>query len=192
MFKVADLVSLSSRQNCKKHVLKHNRPVQVWNKHESYIIPFFVCGIRDRLSVFGQCERLMSLHDHGHVSPLWGLLKNFNILGSTQHFGTLSFWYNPIKTLMVEILVRVFILKQRLIRWGSCSITILVLLDFSLTVKAATLIFIYGCGSAISSAKEGKSGLLIIWQRVSKLFEPRKRACISWKSLPYTHWTHIY
>ena len=32
------------------------------------------------------------------------------------------------------------------------------LLDFSLSVKAATLIFISGCGSAISSAKEGKSG----------------------------------
>ena len=31
------------------------------------------------------------------------------------------------------------------------------LLDFSLIVKAATLIFISGCGSAISSAKEGKS-----------------------------------
>ena len=39
----------------------------------------------------------------------------------------------------------------------------LLLLDFSLTVKAATLIFIPGCGSAISSAKEGKSGLFIIW-----------------------------
>ena len=35
-----------------------------------------------------------------------------------------------------------------------------VLLDFSLTVKTATLVFISGCGSAISSAKEGKSGLL--------------------------------
>ena len=34
------------------------------------------------------------------------------------------------------------------------------LLDFSLTVKAATLIFISGRGSAISSAKEGKSGLI--------------------------------
>ena len=33
-----------------------------------------------------------------------------------------------------------------------------VLLDFSLTVKAATLIFISGRGSAISSAKEGESG----------------------------------
>ena len=31
-----------------------------------------------------------------------------------------------------------------------------ILLDFSLTVKAATLIFISGRGSAISSAKEGK------------------------------------
>ena len=33
-----------------------------------------------------------------------------------------------------------------------------VLIDFSLTVKAATLIFISGRGSAISSAKEGKLG----------------------------------
>ena len=32
------------------------------------------------------------------------------------------------------------------------------LIDFSLTVKAATLIFISGRGSAISSAKGGKSG----------------------------------
>ena len=36
----------------------------------------------------------------------------------------------------------------------------IILLDFSLTVKAATLIFISGCGSAISSAKEGKSGFI--------------------------------
>ena len=34
----------------------------------------------------------------------------------------------------------------------------LILYDFSLTVKAATLIFISWCGSAILSAKEGKSG----------------------------------
>ena len=41
---------------------------------------------------------------------------------------------------------------------------LLLLLDFSLTVKAATLIFISGCGSAISSAKEGKYQVLfIIW-----------------------------
>ena len=33
-----------------------------------------------------------------------------------------------------------------------------ILLDFSLLVKAATLIFISGRGSAISFAKQGKSG----------------------------------
>ena len=33
-----------------------------------------------------------------------------------------------------------------------------VLIDFSLTLKAATLIFISERGSAISSAKQGKSG----------------------------------
>ena len=33
-----------------------------------------------------------------------------------------------------------------------------VLMDFSLTVKAATLIFISGRGSPISPAKEGESG----------------------------------
>ena len=36
----------------------------------------------------------------------------------------------------------------------------LVLIDVSLTVKAATLMFISGLGSAISSAKEGKSGFI--------------------------------
>ena len=36
----------------------------------------------------------------------------------------------------------------------------MVLLDISLTVKAATLIFISGRGSAISSALEGKSGFI--------------------------------
>ena len=54
-----------------------------------------------------------------------------------------------------------------------------VLLDFSLTVKAATSIFISGCGSAISSAKEGKSGFIYNLVKCYKLFEPRKRACIS-------------
>ena len=36
----------------------------------------------------------------------------------------------------------------------------MILLDFSLTVMAATLIFISGCGSAISSVKKGKSGFI--------------------------------
>ena len=35
-----------------------------------------------------------------------------------------------------------------------------VLTDFSLTVKVATLIFISGRGSAMSAAKEGKSGFI--------------------------------
>ena len=37
-----------------------------------------------------------------------------------------------------------------------------VLIEFSLTVKAVSLIFIYGRGSDIWSAKEGKSGLIYI------------------------------
>ena len=42
----------------------------------------------------------------------------------------------------------------------SLKLCILLLLDFSLTVKAATLIFISGRGSAFLSANEGKSGLI--------------------------------
>ena len=41
-----------------------------------------------------------------------------------------------------------------------CRVVLHVLIDFSLTVKAATLIFISRRGSAISSAKEGKSGFI--------------------------------
>ena len=37
---------------------------------------------------------------------------------------------------------------------------VIILIDFSLTVKAATLIIIYGCGLAILSAKEWKSGFI--------------------------------
>ena len=43
---------------------------------------------------------------------------------------------------------------------GNTNKIIDVLLDFSLTVKAATLIFISGRGSVISSVKEGKSGFI--------------------------------
>ena len=48
------------------------------------------------------------------------------------------------------------------------------LLDFSLTVKAATLIFISGCGLAISSAKQGKSGS--VYNLVSYLSRANVRA----------------
>ena len=44
--------------------------------------------------------------------------------------------------------------------WMNMIFYIALLIDFSLTVKAATLIFISGCGSAISSAKEEKSGYI--------------------------------
>ena len=50
--------------------------------------------------------------------------------------------------------------KKKVTRQWVC-LYILVLLDFSLTVKAATLIFISGRGPAISSAKEGKSVFFI-------------------------------
>ena len=49
-----------------------------------------------------------------------------------------------------------FFLKQPL----SVTPIRIILLGFSLTVKAATLIFISGCGSVILSAKEGKSGFI--------------------------------
>ena len=45
--------------------------------------------------------------------------------------------------------------------------TVNLLIDFSLTVKAANLIFISGRGSAISSAKQGNSGS--IYNLVKKL-----------------------
>ena len=53
----------------------------------------------------------------------------------------------------------------------------MILINFSLTVKAANLIFISGSGhgSVISSAKEGKSGS--IYNLVRSWV--RKRACIS-------------
>ena len=53
--------------------------------------------------------------------------------------------------------------EQCIIRHQSVVVFPDVLIDFSFTVKAATLIFISGRGSAISSSKEGKSGLFIIW-----------------------------
>ena len=42
----------------------------------------------------------------------------------------------------------------------TCRLGTMVLLDFSLTVKAANLIFISECSSAIPSARKGKSGYI--------------------------------
>ena len=50
------------------------------------------------------------------------------------------------------------------------QVNVCVLLDFSLTVKAATLIFISGCGSPISSAKKGKSGFIYNLVKSEKAF----------------------
>ena len=51
---------------------------------------------------------------------------------------------------------------------GNLDEITVILLDFSLTVNAATLIFISGCGSAIPSAKEGKSGFIYIISFLSR------------------------
>ena len=47
-------------------------------------------------------------------------------------------------------------------------------MNFSLTVKVATLIFISGRGSAISSAKQGKSGFIYNLAFFNNFFGPRK------------------
>ena len=55
-----------------------------------------------------------------------------------------------------------------------------VFIDFSLTVKVATLIFIPGRGSAIPSAYKEKSGSIYnLVKNFQKLFGSCKRACIS-------------
>ena len=51
------------------------------------------------------------------------------------------------------------------------------LIDFSLTVKAVTLIFIPGQGTAISSAKEGKSGFIYNFRKELISFLGRANVC---------------
>ena len=58
-----------------------------------------------------------------------------------------------------------------------------VLIDFPLTVKAATLIFISWRGSAISSAKEGKS-----WSPAGKGLTSWLSFVVSSVSLSLSHW----
>ena len=60
-----------------------------------------------------------------------------------------------LKTFYKPFNLKFYKMSRRVFNWQSC-----VLLDFSLSVKAATLIFISGRGSAILSAKEGKSGFI--------------------------------
>ena len=60
---------------------------------------------------------------------------------------------------------------------------IYILIDFSLTVKAVTLILISGRGSAISSAKEGKSGFIYNLVKSNKLFGAAQTCVHFMKSL---------
>ena len=53
------------------------------------------------------------------------------------------------------------ILKNKACKFPSTQSVSCILIDFSLTVKAATLILISGRGSAISSAMEGNSGFIL-------------------------------
>ena len=62
-----------------------------------------------------------------------------------------------------------------------------ILLDFSLTVKVATLILISGRGSAISSAKEGKSGFVM----VERLFLAVPRGCLRFLIVVFPDHTHL-
>ena len=66
--------------------------------------------------------------------------------------------------IMTIIMISCYFFPSKGISKMFCSATVvnctLILLGFSLTVKAATLIFISGRGSAISFAKEGKSGFI--------------------------------
>ena len=47
------------------------------------------------------------------------------------------------------------------------KLTKIILIDFLLTVKAVTLIFVSGRGSAISSAKQGESGSIYKLVKIS-------------------------
>ena len=87
------------------------------------------------------CTTLTSLSDYRYVSRLCIVPHVANVLGLREKKNDL--------------------IDFDLIRYmANCKTSIQVLLDFSLTVNAATLIFISWCGSAFSSAKEGKSGLI--------------------------------
>ena len=63
----------------------------------------------------------------------------------------------------------------------------LVLIDFSLAVKAATLIFISGRCSAISSPKEGKSGFIYNFVKELISFLGRGNVRAFHENPKYTH-----
>ena len=72
-----------------------------------------------------------------------------------------SSYYNPLlcsQFLLIRVYLQFYLTEKEYSNWASSEWFHIVLIDFSLTVKAATLMFISGRGSAISSAKQGKSG----------------------------------
>ena len=66
-------------------------------------------------------------------------------------------------------------------------------IDCLLSVKAVTLIFISGCGSVISSAKQVKSGSIYNLVKNFKLFGPRKQTCVHFMNIltVYTLNSHL-
>ena len=81
--------------------------------------------------------------------------NSFN--NSIKHEHSCKILYLILFPILLCLYHNVQVIKVRLS--VNCSVS-LILIDFSLTVKAATLIFTSGRGSAISCAKEGKSGFI--------------------------------
>ena len=69
--------------------------------------------------------------------------------------------------------------------------SIVIFIDFLLTVKAATLILISGRGSAISSAKQGKSGSIYNLVKIDCLGRANVRAFRENPNRIYTELTFI-
>ena len=65
-----------------------------------------------------------------------------------------------LSTGMQSVITGKYYSVQYIVSYRDGYTCICILLDFSLSVKAATLIFISGCGSAISSPKQGNSGFI--------------------------------
>ena len=79
-------------------------------------------------------------------------ISNYRETFYQPHTAQRQLLYNPLKNL------ENFRIRENLHDLCSPLIFRWVFIDFLLTVKATTLIFISGRGSAVSSAKQGKSG----------------------------------
>ena len=92
------------------------------------------------------------------------VITGFHAFYLDNRFGKFIFLtaYNTLRCCFIDMVFLACCYKPRqcflLISFFLCISFLLI--DFSLTVKSATLTFISGRGSAISSAKEGKSGFI--------------------------------